>query len=145
MLGPSVSKSFLKDLRLMDPKLGVFFNSEHFVITYARPFGAPANIYRVKSETGGFRQPDTRDLIALRKGDLCGEDMKTRLRKLAAYSEDLRAKATAAAKDNIKAMTRENRIQLANAAVQLTNQGKSNSAFRRIDHKPSKNVVRVIP
>ena len=135
MLGPSVSKSFLKDLKLMDPKLGVKFNGEHFVVVYERPVGEPANVYRVKAEDGGFRQPDSRDLIALRKGDLAAEDIQSRLRKLSYMSEAMREKAKKDAADNIRHMTLDNKRQLANAAVRLTNQGKGNAAFRRVPTK----------
>jgi hypothetical protein len=145
MEGPSVSKSFMRDLKLMDKRLGIKFNGEHHVITYLRPQGDAVNVYRVKADNGGYRDPDTRDLIALRKGDLSAEGVKSRLQKLAAYSENIREKAKADAYDNVRAMTRDSRVQLANAAIQLTNQGKGNSAHRRIAPKPSKNVVKVIP
>lgn len=135
MEGPAVSRGFLKDLKLMDSRLGIKFNGQHFVIVYTRPIGEPANIYRVKADDGGFRYPDTRDLIALRKGDLSNEDMQSRLRKLSAYSENLREKAKADAADNIRAMTKENRTQLTRAAIQATNQGKANATYRRIDPK----------
>jgi len=68
-------------------------------------------------------------------GDLAREDMKSRLLKLSYASEKMREKAKADARDNIRHLTRDNRIQLANAAVQLTNQSKGNSQFRRVEQK----------
>ncbi len=135
MQGPAISPGFLKDLKSMDKKLGIRFNGEHFVFTYDRPVGEAANIYRVKADDGGFRYPDRRDLEAIAKGDLAREDMQSRLRKLSYASEKMREKAKADARDNVRHMTRENKIQLANAAIQLTNQGKGNCQFRRISPK----------
>jgi hypothetical protein len=135
MIGPAVSPSFLKDLKLMDKNLGIFFNGNHFVITYRRPSGEPANIHRVKTEDGQFRYPDRRDLEFVKSGDLTSEGMESRLKKLASYSERIRERAKADAHDNIKAMTRDSRIQLANAAVRLTNQGKGNSSHRRVEKR----------
>jgi len=122
----------MKDLKLMDPRLGIFFNGEHFVVTYARPFREPANVYRVKGDDGGFRQPDARDLIALRGGDLSQEGMKTRLQKLSLYSERIREQAKKSAADNIRAMTLDNKNQLSKMAIQAANFSKGNATFRRI-------------
>lgn len=133
MDGPSVSRSFLKDLKLMDPRLGLKFNGNHFVVTYRRPIGDDVNIHRIKAEDGGFKYPDRRDLEFIKGGDLANTDMKTRLLKLSAYSENIRAKARKDAHDNIRHMTLDGKNQLAKAAVQLTNMGKGNATFRRIE------------
>ena len=135
MEAPSVSRSFLKDLKLMDSRLNLKFNSKHWVVTYDRPVGEPANIYRIKNDDGSYRPPDTRDLIHLKGGDLCNEDMQTRLRKLSLISERIKAKAKQDAYDNIRSMTLENKTQLANAAVRLTNQGKGRTGFRQVDYR----------
>lgn len=145
MEGPSVSKSFLKDLRLMDKRLSVAWNGKNHVIRYQRPQGDAVNVYRINNEDGSYRAPNNHDLEILKGGDLCQEDMKTRLQKLALYSEKIQEKARADAADNIRHLTLDNRRQLTNAAIQLTNQGKANSTFRRITAKPSKNAVKVIP
>ena len=131
-MGPSVSRGFLKELKNLDPRLSVFWNGNHQVIRFQRPNGEAVNIYRVKAEDGGYREPDQRDLMAVAGGDLAREDMKSRLLKLSYASEKMREKAKADARDNIRHLTRDNRTQLANAAIQLTNQGKGNSAHRRI-------------
>jgi len=132
-MGPSVSRGFLKDLKNLDPRLSVFWNGNHQVIRFQRPNGEAVNIYRVKAEDGGYREPGQRDLLAVAGGDLAKEDMKTRLLKLSYASEKMREKARADARDNIRYMTKDSKTQLANAAIQLTNQGKGNSAHRRID------------
>jgi len=133
MEGPSVSRGFLKDLKLMDSRLGIRWNGEHHVITYRRPQGDAVNVYRVKAEDGGYRPPDARDLIALRGGDLSQEGMKTRLQKLSLYSERIREQAKKSAADNIRAMTLDNKNQLSKMAIQAANFSKGNATFRRIE------------
>lgn len=133
MEGPSVSKSFMKDLRLMDKRLGITWNGRNHIITYQRPQGDAVSVYRIKNEDGSYKPPDARDLIVLRGGDLCGEDMKTRLQHAAAYSESIREKANRDAHDNIRAMTLDNRRQLANTVARIGNYSKGNSTFRRIE------------
>jgi hypothetical protein len=134
-MGPSVSKSFLRDLKLLDRRLGVKWNGSHHVIVFDRGYSDPVNIHRVKSENGGYREPDQRDILFVKSGDLTVEGMKQRLLKLSAYSENIRERAKKDAADNIRHMTLDGKRQLANAAVRLTNQGKGNSTFRRVDTK----------
>lgn len=143
---PEPNPSFMKDLRNLDKRLGVKWNGEHFVVTYERGYGQPVNIYRVRDDDGSFRQPDQRDLKIIKGGDLGeGERLELRLKKLAYASEKMREEARKRAKEEIRAMTREDRRYLAQHMGQITNQGKCNSTFRRIKVKPSKNTVRVIP
>ena len=143
-MNPTPDRSFVRDLNNLDKRLGTKFNGNNFVITYDRGFGEPVNVMLVKRDDGGFRQPDRRDLQALRKGDLAtGESMDVRLRKLAYASERMRADLRKKHRDNIRDMTKDDRIYLGQKFAQLTNQSKANSAFRRIDHKPSKNTVMV--
>ena len=139
---PEPDRSFLRDLRNMDRRLGTKFNGEHFVVTYQRPFGEPVNVLRVRAEDGGFRQPDKRDLAIIKGGDLAeGPKMESRLREAAYRAERQREDAKRKAAENIRNMTKDDKIYLTQKIGQLTNQSKSNAAFRRIDHKPSKRVV----
>lgn len=143
---PECNSSFLKDLKSLDKKLSTKFNGEHWVVTYERPYGEPVNVYRVKGDNGGYRQPDNRDLAVIKGGDLAeGDKPEIRLKKLAYMSEKMREEARRKSREEIRAMTREDRRYLAQHMGQITNQGKCNSAFRRIKTKPSKNTVRVIP
>jgi hypothetical protein len=143
---PECNSSFLKDLKSLDKKLSTKFNGEHWVVTYERPYGEPVNIYRVKGDNGGYRQPDNRDLAVIKGGDLAeGDKPEIRLKKLAYMSEKMREEARRKARENIRDLTKDDRHYLASRIGQLTNQGKCNSAFRRIKTKPSKNTVRVIP
>lgn len=143
---PECNSSFLKDLKSIDKKLSTKFNGEHWVVTYERPYGEPVNVYRVKGDNGGYRQPDNRDLAVIKGGDLAeGDKPEIRLKKLAYMSEKMREEARRKARENIRDLTKDDRHYLASRIGQLTNQGKCNSAFRRIKTKPSKNTVRVIP
>lgn len=141
-MGPTPNPSFVRDLRNLDRRLGIKWNGEHHVVTYDRGHGEPVNIYRVKGDDGGYRQPDQRDLAVIKGGDLsCGDTMKNRLQKLAYASECMRRDARRKAAENIRDMTKDDRTYLAQRFVQMTNQGKGNSAYRRVPHKPGKNVV----
>ena len=141
---PEVDRSFLRDLKSMDRRLGTKFNGQNFIVTYRRPFGEPVNIYCIKADNGGFRQPDKRDLMVIKGGDLAeGVSMDIRLKQRAYASELMTREAKRKAKENIRDMTKDDKRQLAKAFIQRTNLSKGNSTFRRIDHKSGKNVVRV--
>ena len=140
---PNCDRSFLKDLKSLDKRLSVFFNGAHFVVRYDRGYGEPVNIFRVKGRDDGFRQPDRRDLEVIKGGDLETEKMETRLKRSAYAAERLRQEQIRKAKENIRDMTRDDKIFLSQKFGQITNQSKSNAAFRRIDHKRSKNTVAV--
>lgn len=139
---PEVERSFMKDLKNLDRRLGTKFNGEHFVVTYDRGYGEPVNIHRVKADDGGFRQPDRRDLAIIKGGDLANEKAETRIQKLAYVSELIRRDQKRKAHENLRDMTKDNKNQLKKAFIQRTNSSKGNATFRRIDHKPSKNTVR---
>jgi hypothetical protein len=112
---PVVDRSFLKDLKNMDSRLGTKFNGEHFVVTYNRGYGQPVNIYRVKAEDGSFRQPDKRDLAVIKGGDLAeGDSLDARLKKTAYASEKIREAERKRVQDEIRGGA------------------KGNSTFRRI-------------
>ena len=140
---PEVDRSFKRDLKNLDRRLGTKFNGEHFVITYDRGYGLPVNIFRVKGRDDGFRQPDKRDLEVIKGGDLETEKMETRLKRSAYASECMRREIARKAAENIRNMTKDDKNQLQKAFIQKTNASKGNAAFRRIDHKRSKNTVAV--
>jgi hypothetical protein len=139
---PVVDRSFLRDLKNLDKRLGAKFNGRNFVITYERGYGEPVNIHLVRDANGGFRQPDKRDLGILKGGDLAeGDSMDSRLKKRAYLSEKMREKARADAKDNIRHMTKDGKNQLAKVIAQKTNSSKGNAAFRRITPKKKKQAL----
>jgi hypothetical protein len=142
---PEVDRSFKRDLKNIDSRLGTKWNGEHFVVTYDRGHGQPVNILRVMGEGGSFRQPDKRDLIVIKGGDLAqGPKMDLRLKEAAYRSEKLRERDRRKAHDSIRDMTKDDSRYLRERIGRLTNQGKCNSSVRRIDHKPGKNVVKTV-
>jgi hypothetical protein len=88
--------------------------------------------------------PDRRDLAIVKGGDLEDEKMEVRLRKAAYKAEQIRLEDRRKAKAEIRAMTLDNKNSLAKAFAQKFNTSKGNATFRRIDHKPGKNVVRTV-
>ena len=145
-MGPTVNRSFLKELHSLDKRLGIKWNGEHFVVTYDRGWGEPVNIYRVKDDDGGFRQPNQLDLKTIWQGDLSrGTKPEQRVAELAYNSYKMREKVREKARDEIKAMTRDNKRYLSQKVTQMVNYGKGNSSVRRIAPKPGKNVVMTVP
>ena len=135
-------RSFLRDLKNMDRRLGAKFNGRNFVVTYDRGHGEPVNVHLVRGSNGEFRQPDKRDLMILKGGDLAeGESMDVRLKKRAYASEKMREEARRKVKENIRDMTKDGRRQLEKAYLQATNLSKGNATFRRITPKRGKNTV----
>ena len=129
---------FMQDLKRLDPKLGCYYeeNHHHFVITYKRPIGEEVPLMMVKDENNGFRHPDRREIETLKASDTQRVPMESRLKKSAKYMEAEREKSRKKARDDIRDHTKEDRRQLAPKFARLTNTGKFNSTFRRIDLKP---------
>jgi len=142
---PSVDRSFVKDLKSLDKRLSAVFNGSHVIIKYDRGHGEPVNILRVMGEGGSFRQPDKRDLMVIKGGDLAqGPKMELRLKEAAYRSEKQHERDKRRAADNIRDMTKDGARYLGERIGRLTNQGKCNSSIRRIDHKPGKNCVATV-
>jgi hypothetical protein len=142
---PEIDRGFLKDLKTLDKRLSVKFNGDHFIVCFDRGYSEPVNVYRVKADDGGFRQPDRRDLEIIKGGDLNnGDRMEVRLKKIAYASEKIRRQMREKARNEIRDMTKDNRLQLKRWIGDRANSSKSNAEFRRIPHKPSKRVVRTI-
>jgi hypothetical protein len=142
---PECNSSFLKDLKNLDRRLSVKFNGEHHVITYDRGHGEPVNVHRVSAEDGGYRQPDNRDLAILKGGDLEeGESMELRLKKRAYACEEMRKHIRKRTREMIRDSVKDDRNQLRRWITDRSNGSKGNAEFRRISHKPGKNVVRTI-
>lgn len=139
---PSVDRSFVKDLKSLDKRLSTKFNGQNFIVCYDRGHGEPVNVLRIQGEGGTFRQPDKRDLIVIKGGDLAeGPKMELRLKE-AAYRAELQQREVKRKRyGEIRDMTKDSRRQLEKAYIQATNQSKGNATFRRIDHKPGKRCV----
>jgi hypothetical protein len=136
-------RSFMRQLKELDRRLNCVFRPEHehFVITYDRGHGEPVNICMVKAEDGGFRQPNRTDLDFVFSGDLERMSKAEFFQRASKYSADYALKMERNRRDTIRGATKDDKIQLMNAYNRAANISKANSAFRRIDHKPGKNVV----
>ena len=123
---------FMKQLKELDSRLGCRFREdlERFVITWEKFYGPPDEIMVVSKSH--FRQPDRRELIFLSDGDLHRMDMRERLEMTAAYFEDYRKREDENVADDIRNMTKDDKIQLLNTFRKVYNTGGKPSAFRRI-------------
>jgi hypothetical protein len=131
----SADRAFLKKLKTLDPNLGVKYEQghEHFVITYRRAIGEPVPVMLIEDASGGFRHPDDRDIVKLQEGDLHRVPLKDKLKIVARYMEEDRSKVRKTAKDNIRDMTKDNKIQLMRAFANAHGGGgKNNATFDRI-------------
>jgi len=132
----SPDRVFLNDLKKLDPNLGCYYENDHhhFVITYRRAVGEKVPIMLVKDENDGFRFPDQRDIIKLAESDTHRVDAMAQIKAAAAYMEKAREKERKKARDDIRNMTKDNKLQLAPKIARLDG-GKHNSTFRRINLK----------
>lgn len=124
------NESFLRDLKLMDKRLGVKFNGSHFVITYDRGSGNTVNLIRIKDEDGKFRQPDMRDLKMLYDGDRSRFTAEEHFQRVAYYMDHARKLDAEKRKEFIREITKDNKIQLRQHFERVERGGKANSAFR---------------
>jgi len=133
---------FMKQLKSLDPKLDCKFNrhTEKFNITFERATGEPVPIVQVSSESGGYRQPDRRELFVLGDSDMEKHSRREHLNKASKYAYDYRAKQIRDSSDNIRNMTKDNKYQLKNAILKANKSGKATQPFRRINVKPKGQV-----
>ena len=133
-------KHFMKQLKDLDPRLGCEFREdlERFVITWEKFWGPPDEIMVVSKEH--FRRPDRRKLLFLCSGDLHRIDMREQLEKTSAYFDDYRKKQDEFAQDEIRNMTKDDKVQLANAFRRTFNTGGKPSTYRRIEPRPKGQV-----
>lgn len=135
-------RSFLNELKRTDKRLDCRFNGQFFVLTYDRPCGGSVPIMSVRGEGGGFRQPDQRDIMKLKESDLAREDYREKFMRMGKMSEYLteQEQRRRKRKENLRDMTKDNKIQLRNAFSKAGNTSKSNTGFRQIRVKPKGKV-----
>jgi hypothetical protein len=128
----------MERLKAISPDLGCKYEPghEHFVITHRRPIGQPVPILLIEGDQGEFRHPDQRDIKKILESDTHRVPVKDRLKVVAKYMEDDRAKKRKAVKDEIRERTKDDRRQLTRAFARAANVSKANSEFRRVDIKP---------
>lgn len=128
-----VDPVMMKRIRALDRRLGCEWNGTHFVITFTTERYGKVNIWKVVDERGEWRQPDQRELDMLQESDLNRLGPEQRWNLALAYMEKYQEKKREDARDTIKHLTSDNRVQLAQAFGRVAGYSKSNSAFRRID------------
>lgn len=135
---PSPDPVFVRDLKTFDDKLRLQFSRQlgKFVVTKQRAFGDDFIVLVVQSDDGGFRHPDQRDIKQLYAGDLWRHGgVKERIRKGEEQMLGAEQKDIDNATDELKARTREDKIQLSKAYRRAFNEGSKASEVRRIDVK----------
>jgi hypothetical protein len=127
-------RGFMRNLKALDKRLDCVFRKEHehFVITYNRGYGEPVNLHLVKTDDGGFRQPDMRDIKFISDGDMNNRRVKDRLAEVSKYLYDTREKDACDRKEMIRNRTKDDKIQLMSAFNQAHGAGKKSPAFRSI-------------
>ncbi len=136
---PSPDPAFVKELKRYDRYLYVEFDREleRFVIRRETAIKPHPKLWIVRdSISGGFRQPDKRDLDVLVAGDLWrGGGVKARILQGERAMEDARRKQERHVREELDHATRDNKLQLAGAYHRAFNLGKWGGAFRRIEPK----------
>jgi len=132
----NIDRGFMEQLKAMDERLGACFDpdAEKILITYRRASGQDVPVYIVQTEEGEFRQPDGRDLQALRESD--GENItpKQRIEKTAKYFEEYQAKQRNATRAMILERTLDDKHQLRRTVNQIYNRasGKAGQHVRKL-------------
>lgn len=127
-------RGFMKNLKNLDKRLDCVFRKEHghFVITYDRGYGEPVNLCMVKTDDGGFRQPDMREIQFLSAGDMNNKRIQDKLAETAKYMYEIREHDERKRREFIRERTKDDRIQLMSAYNMMHGAGKKTPAFRRI-------------
>lgn len=135
--GPCLDDLFVKRLKRIDKRLDVHWakEPERWLMVYDKGNQNFVNMFLIETEDKQYRHPDRRDLVAIRAADLAVKGIEQRLRESAEYMADTRLKNRKDAKDNIRYMTLDNKIQLMQAFSKAAGYSKGNSAFRRIQAK----------
>ena len=135
--GPSLDDLFVSRLKRIDKRLDMQWSKkpERWLMVYDKGCGNFVSMFLIETEDYQYRHPDKRDLVRIRVADLATKSVKLRLQESAEYMADTRLKDRADARENIRHMTLDNKIQLMQAFSKAAGYSKGNSAFRRIEAK----------
>jgi len=136
---PVPDSAFVQKLKEFDPGLDIVFNRRFgkFVIRKKKAFGKPFGLLVVQTDNGEFRQPDIRDIKTLYDGDLWRHGgVKKRIVDGEERAARLREKESADVTDELRAVSRDSKIQLRNTFRKATNTGSKQPEFRRVILKP---------
>jgi len=128
---------FMKQLKQLDERLDCYYNNSigKFLITYKRSTGQPVPIIRVETEDGGFRYPDRREINTLHESDNQRVSMRDRLDKNTKYMLEYRDKKDKEARDNLRFMTLDDKLQLRSSLGRLAGPKVDQSIFRKVTPK----------
>lgn len=129
----NVPSTFLERLMAIDKNLNCRYNkfSDRFLITHNNKI-----IFTVEG-----RYPDQREIGIIAEADFRRKSLEKRLREDECRETEMTQKAAVDAKENIRDITKDNKIQLKRAYERLDG-GKHNSAFRRTQAKPKGKVFK---
>ena len=135
--GPALDDLFIKRLKRIDKRLDMHWSREpeRWLMVYDKGGKNFVNMFLIETEDGQYRHPDSRDLVRIRVADLATKSAEKRLKESAEYMVEARLKDRSDAKDNIRHMTLDNKIQLMQTFAKAAGYSKGNSAFRRIQAK----------
>jgi len=127
-------RAFMNKLKQLDKRLDCIYrlDIERFVILWHMPAGPPSELFVVRDETGGFRHPDIRELYMLHQGDLHATGIRSRIERTEKYMREYREKQEAMEADELRNLTKDDKIQLSQAYRSAFNVGTKKSAHRRI-------------
>ena len=140
-VAPVPDWAFVKELKQFDSKLDIVFDrmAERFIIRRDRGWGKPWGVLVIETMDGNFRQPDQRDIKKLWEGDLWKHGgVKEHIRRGEEKMLNHKEKQTKDAEDELRAVTRDNKIQLSNTFRKASNQGSKAPEFRRVEVKNSR-------
>lgn len=143
-LTPTPDPAFVRKLREFDPALSVEFDryTGKFVVYQQGKISgkAVALVISGGENEAGFRQPDERDLMRLKRADLTRDVVRRRFldteEGMRAYTRD----SLQDARQELREASRDNKYQIKRAYRAMTNDGKAPSPFRHVAHKPKGKV-----
>jgi len=128
----NVPSQFIKNLKQVDKGLDCEYNkfSDRFLIKH--------NNHIVYTIMG--RYPDNRELLVIKEADFRRKSLEKRLKESEEYAKNYREKKKLEAKESIRDITKDNKIQLQRAFARADVGGKQNSTFRRVIPTPKGKV-----
>lgn len=148
---PEVPKSFLEELKRLDPELDCAFSRKYhrFVIYQEGKISgrvpvAIVNGYIEEDGTTTYRYPDQRDIVNLYMADLhrSGQEIKDRIVEGEEYMLGHQEKSMKDAEDAIKHQTKEDKHQLMRGYAETYNLGKYNSTYRRVETRRKGKLIK---
>jgi len=143
---PTPNPGFVKRLKEFDSKLDCVFSRKFGKFVIRQPSRVSGMVPAIIVDGGpgdGYRQPHVGDIKELYTGDFTRKSAKERILEGEEYMKDYREKEQAHVDDEIRNMTKDDKIQLMRAHRQhILKDGKANSEFRRVTPKSKGQVFK---